>query len=146
MAEKVEKKVEDVVDEQIDETEVEETETVQEQDKTQKGFDQAQVNRIVQSRLKKVKAEYDNQLSDLQTQLESYESVISKMIEKQIGVLDAPTQKLLKKLSVVEQLEFLGDSSNFEEVASKKVMPKTPASNNNVQEKKDTKPATKFRI
>lgn len=121
-------------EEQIDEAVVEESETVTEQEnKTAKTFSQTEVNRIVQSRVKKLQSESESEIASKDEQISKYEEVIQKILDAQMKGLDAPTQKLLKKLSVLEQLEFLGDETNFE--TSKKKIPTTPKPDEKTEQK-----------
>jgi uncharacterized protein (UPF0216 family) len=119
--------------EETDELEVETTEenpTVTEQDKTEKRFSQEELNKLVTQRVKrekdtarKLKEDFETQLSEQAALVTEYETVLKKMIESQSKDLPENYKKLLSKLTVLEQLEFLADETNK---VSKKVIPSTP--------------------
>jgi hypothetical protein len=124
----------------------EETTSTEEVVKTDKKFNQTEVNALIQNRVKRekdaligLKTEWETEKTELTQQIEKYEAIISKTVEEKMALLDAPTQKLLKKLSVLEQLEFLGDDANFAETPKKKI-PTTPQKSDSSNDKKAQKP------
>jgi hypothetical protein len=125
MAEKIEnKKTEEVVEENVDETNVDETETVNEQSKNEKGFSQQEVNRIVQTRLKKVKGDYDVEINGYKEQLTEYENLLKGMVEELKKDIPEEFKELLEDSSIMKQFQVL---TKRQKTDTKKV-PLTPKS------------------
>ena len=121
---------------------VEETVETQEKQKSSKTFNQEEVNALVANRVKreresanKQKQEFETLETEYKEQLGKYEEVLKKMVDVQAKDLPENYKKLLSKLSVLEQLEFLADEENK---VSKKTIPSTPK-----QTEEDSKPKRK---
>jgi hypothetical protein len=136
MAEKIEgKKTEEpVVD--TESTEAEEIETVEDQDKTEKHFSQADVNRVVQGRLKKVKVEFETEIEGYKEQLTEYENLLKGMVEELKKDLPDEYKEILNDSTVLRQYQILSKKQNQ---VSKKTIPVTPKPTNEV-DKKPSKP------
>ena len=119
--------------EQIDEN-IEEVST-DEVVKPDKTFTQSDLNRVVQNRLKKVNQEHESEVSGYQEQITTYENIIQQMIDLKSKVtFQIMVKKLLGKLSVTEQLEFLASE---DAQVSKKKIPQTPKPSNEVVQKNE---------
>jgi hypothetical protein len=125
--------------EKIETTELEE-ETVTTQDKKEKLLSQEEVNKLIA----KERREWKSKLDTLQTDYDSFRGEVeakeAKLQDKnkiQVETLkkDLPEQviKLLDKLTIEEQLEYLEDESN--KLQEKKRIPPTPEGKD-----KDSKP------
>ena len=119
---------------QIEEEEIvettEDTTGAEPEKKTERVFSETQVQKLIAERLnreklsaKKLATELTQRETDYQTQLEAYENVIEKFLEKEMKLQSDSVQKLLAKLPVLERLEFLSDSANK---IDKKLIPNTP--------------------
>ncbi len=116
--------------EELENTEQLEETSEAESVKTEKKFSEKDVQRLITERVSREKAsskrlqeEFESKESEYKTQLESYESVLKKMLEAQVNDLPESVKKLLGKLTVLEQLEWLSDENNHIE---KRAIPSTP--------------------
>lgn len=112
--------------------------------KTEKVFTEQDVQRIVQDRLQREKAsakrkidEYEAHLKDYQSQIEAYENIIKSFVEKEIENQPEPIKKLLSKLSVIDQWEYLTSG-----LSEKKFIPSTPKP----VEEEEKRPKQKFKL
>ena len=108
----------------------EENSTVKEQVKTEKTFTQIELDRILNDRLarekantKKIKEDSDALLAGNDEKIAKYEEVLTKILEKEKAGIPEQYKKLLDKLSIQEQFEFLNDPKNKTERVS---VPETP--------------------
>lgn len=115
---------EEVKDEQLEDTPT--AEVV----KTDKKYSEAEVQKMIQERIKREKENSRKQNEDFtqreteyKTTIENYETYLNKLLETQKGDLPESVIKLLEKLSVMEQLEWLADEANHIE---KRNIPSTP--------------------
>jgi len=123
-----------------DQTIADENNTVTEQEKSEKSFSQKEVDRLIQNRLKREKdsfsqkeSEWTEKESSYTAQLESFEKAIVTLLESQKDGLTEGERKLLAKLPVLEQIEYLADAKK-----EKAKMPKLPES---AAPKTDSKPS-----
>jgi len=100
-----------------DQTIADENNTVTEQEKSEKSFSQKEVDRLIQNRLKREKdsfsqkeSEWTEKESSYTAQLESFEKAIVTLLESQKDGLTEGERKLLAKLPVLEQIEYLADA------------------------------------
>jgi hypothetical protein len=107
--------------------------------KTDKTYSEEQVQKLVQDRLTREKAvskrqaeEFTVKESEYKAQLESYEKVMKGFIEEKVKEQSEPVKKLLAKLSLIEQWEFLSDPQNK---IDKKQLPSTPKSSGEEESK-----------
>jgi len=117
-----------------------------EQDKTEKVFKQADVDRIIKERLerekvssKKIKEDADLMVKDYEAKLETYEDVLKSFVEKEKNTIPENFRGLLAKLSLIEQYQFLTDPKNLVE---KQKIPETPKGVK--QDSENTKKLTSF--
>lgn len=113
------------------------------QEKTEKTFSQEEVQKLIQERVRREKSSFDKEKgefsqreADYLDQIKKYEDTLQKMISSQMESLPESVKKLLSKLSVFEQLEWLSDSSNL---IQKKNIPSTPKENPDNKEIKPRK-------
>ena len=95
-----------------------------------KRFTQDEVNRMIQTRLKKerdsstgLQKGWESEKTNLSEQLDSYEKIINSFLETQKTALTEREKKFFEKLSLVDQVEFLSES--LKEV-NKKEFPRNP--------------------
>jgi hypothetical protein len=98
---------------------------------SQKTFTQADLDRVVKERLNREKKEtqklsesWETEKNELTTQLESYEKIIKSIIDAKKSDIPENFRKLLNKLSINEQFDWLNDPAN--KMADKKPIPITP--------------------
>lgn len=115
----------------IEDTEIE-VETVTTQDKKEKQFSQDEVNKLLAKERREHKAKLDTLQSEYDTYKADKEAKEAELTEKNKAKVEAlkkdlPEQvvKLLDKLSIQEQLEYLEDPEN-KIVIEKKTIPETP--------------------
>lgn len=108
-----------------------------------KKFTQTEVNRMIQSRLKKEKesvtslqTNWESEKSSYVEQIDSYEKIINSFLETQKAALSEREKKFFEKLTLVDQVEFLSES--LTEV-SRKDLPKNPKVSDTTEKTKVTK-------
>jgi hypothetical protein len=131
------------------ETEVVEESTVTEQDKTEKTFKQADMDRVVQTRVNqeknKFKTERDQWAAEKATyeeQISGYEKIVQGLVDAKKKDLPPAYAKIIEKLPLFEQLDFLNDSNNS--IVEKKPIPKTPNGGDDSNTPKSTNKIKKF--
>jgi len=97
----------------------------------------ADERRKEQSKYNTLKTEYDSYKGEIETERTKHEEKLKVKVDEMKKGLPEPISKLLEKLSVTEQMEFLEDPENKIE---KPVLP------NNPKEKGDGKPVQKIGI
>jgi len=109
-----------------------ENKTVTEQVKTEKMFNQEQVNKIINERLNREKAsakkladELESEKQNFQSTLEKYENIISTALDEMKKSVSDDVLELLGEKSVLEQYEWLMKHVKTEK--PKKTIPNTPA-------------------
>lgn len=118
--ENIEEPVEDEVVEQ-------ETSTADTQDKTgEKKFTQADLNKHVQTRLKRETSKWETEREGYLTDIEFYEQQMETIISAQTSDWDAGMKELFNALPVRERLEKLANGDFMAKVRRKNVIPKTP--------------------
>jgi hypothetical protein len=125
---------ENVADEQLEESNSEQEGKNQDPENESQGaktFTQAELDEIVESRLARERSSQGRKLDNVESALkaaekriEHYEKILSKQVESQTKDLPDSVKKLLAKLSVQEQLEWLADPSNS--ITQRSSSPKTP--------------------
>jgi len=117
--------------------------TATEQDKTEKVFKQADVDRIVKERLdrekassKKIKEDADSMVKDSEEKITAYEEVIKGVVEGKKSNIPETYRPLLDGLSLIEQYKFLTDEKN---IVKREKVPETPKSDGNTESKTEFK-------
>ena len=132
--------------EEVTPNEIEETTTVQEQVKTEdKKFSQKELDLMIQSRIKRekesfnsAKSSWDSEKQEYDSKLSKYEEHLQSMINLQANSLTEGERKLLAKLPVLDQIEYLADLGKEEKVKTK--IPQTPKpTEKKVEEKKENR-------
>lgn len=120
-----------MTEKEIENTEVEEEETVETQDKKEKLLSQAEVNKLLakerrdaKAKLEAAQEEFNSGKSNYEATIEKYEALLKKGVEDQLKAVPAPVKALLEKLSLEEQMEWLANPDNL--VVEKKKIPLTP--------------------
>jgi len=98
-----------------------------------KGFTQAQVDKIVRERLQRQKKEHDRLLAQMQEEMESkssllttYEEQLNAMIQSQLGDVPEAMKELFDKLSITEKLEYLSKFGQELRGYERQPIPPTP--------------------
>lgn len=106
--------------------------TVEEQVKTDKTFTQKDVDTAIANRLsreklasKKIKEDAENLVTDMNERISSYEEILKGVIEKEKAGVPEQYKKLLEKLPLLEQFEFLSDPKNKVEKVTVPITPKS---------------------
>lgn len=142
--EKIEnKKTEDINDEQVEDIQADGTSTDEVVKTENKAFSQQEVNRIVQNRLKKVKTDYETQIEQYEEQVSKYEDVLNNLINSQLANQTESVKKLLAKLPILDQLDWLNENLAEENKQAKRTIPTTPKAE---QVKEDKTPKKVSRI
>jgi hypothetical protein len=102
------------------------------EDKTNKTFNQEELNKIVQSRVQSEKAKakeladnFDAEKKTLEDQLKGYETIIKTIVDGLKKDVPEQYKPLFDKLSLGEQYEFLNNPKN-KTVEDRKAIPLTP--------------------
>ena len=100
--------------------------------KTEKTFTQADIDKAVRERLAREKTTqkamsegWTAKETEYQSQLAAYETIIKATVETRMANVPEPVKKLLSKLSILEQWEYLTDESNFQ-TDNRPHIPSTP--------------------
>jgi len=118
-----------VVDDAVEPVEGE-ANPVEDVKQTQKVFTQAEVDSIVKQRVsreqvqtKEARLSLETMQKESEEKIQAYESVISKMIANQLEPLPDGIKSLVKKLSLLDQIDWLSSADNLIE---KREIPETP--------------------
>jgi hypothetical protein len=120
-------------DENVPEDGSEESENLEEkgtgthQDKSERTFSQAEVDRLIQNRLRKEKNANQATIDALTADTTFYEEQFAKVIEAQTADWDEGMRELFNALPVRERLEKLSNEEFMGKVRRKNVPPKTPS-------------------
>lgn len=127
--------MDEVIKDQTSEDQIVEDKDTGENQEKNKTFTQKDVDRIVKERLdrerastKKTKEDFEAEKTNLENIVKGYEEVLKTMVDEQLKDIPEPYRKIVQKLSILEQLEFLKDPNNK---VSKKVVPVTPKGTDN---------------
>lgn len=108
-----------------------------------KTFTQEEVNSIVQNRLKKEKDSFSLERDSLSGELEVYKKYVESYVEDVISSYDIAVVDLLKKLPIIEQLDWIQKNKDNLSAQNTTTVPETPQT----QQKQTFKPSkTKFRL
>jgi hypothetical protein len=95
-----------------------------------KTFEQAEVDKIVKNRvasknqeITSLKTTYEATITEKDTQIETLEKALSGMIASMTDGLSEGEKKLLAKLSVFDQLEYINETVKTEKKSNAKIIP-----------------------
>jgi hypothetical protein len=104
--------------------------------KTDRKFNQDEVNRLIKDRVKRekddyaeLKQTYDNAVKEYEEKLIAYQNKLNSIIETQMQDLPIPVKKLLDKLDPLEKLDWLNEPDNRIMQVERKTVPSTPKAN-----------------
>lgn len=126
--------IEDEVNEVISESEEEETNPVEGENNTEKKFSQADVDKILKTRLSKSKydaklltEQHSEEIKGLESQIEEQAKIIEGFLESDMQGFDSSVLELLEKLPTLEKVKWVQEHKNI----VRKSMPQTPKTNSN---------------
>lgn len=129
------KKPENENEPEVEEEVIEEPEKKQPepQGKQGKTFNQEEVDRLIQQRLRREKEASKTTIDALTTDVTFYEEQFTKVIEAQTADWDEGMKDLFMAMPVKERLQKLADEDFMAKIHRKNIPPKTPKSDGKVQ-------------